>query len=237
MSKGKYSKNQSFNVRPLVLMLAVALLIGATIGGTIAWLTAKTEDVVNTFTVGDVALTLKESQLILKDNGDINYNDKGEMQYKDPAEGVTSVYPMIPGTTYKKDPIVEVSAESEDCYLFVKVVEKNNPSKYLNYTYTMTKENGWIEYTKGNTVAYPTGDKTTVWYREVKKTDTNKTFNLLEKNQIAINSNVVKANTNPVPTGMVPMPAADKAPNLIFTAYAVQTANLTVDQAWAEVSK
>ncbi len=36
----------------VVAMLAVTLLIGCAIGGTVAWLTAKTDPVVNTFTYG-----------------------------------------------------------------------------------------------------------------------------------------------------------------------------------------
>ena len=38
--------------RSVALLVAIALLIGCAAGGTMAWLTMKTQDVVNTFTVG-----------------------------------------------------------------------------------------------------------------------------------------------------------------------------------------
>ena len=40
----------------LTLVFALALALG--IGGTVAWLTAQTDSVVNTFTVGDITLSL-----------------------------------------------------------------------------------------------------------------------------------------------------------------------------------
>lgn len=232
MSKGKYSKNQGFNARPLVLMLAVALLIGATIGGTIAWLTAKTENVVNTFTVGDIALTLKETEI--KWTKDDNGKETGAYTYGEEPVVLTqpNQYKLIPGEKYTKDPVIEVSAESEDCYLFVKLAEVNDPGSYLSYGYNVE---GWTELEKSSEEVNGNLIKTTVLYRIVKKTDKIKTFELLKDNKITVNNTVVKTGTNRA--GYVDMPAADKAPNLIFTAYAVQTANLTVDQAWAEVSK
>lgn len=40
--------------RGLVLVLALALIVGVAGGATFAWLTAKTDPVVNTFTYGDI---------------------------------------------------------------------------------------------------------------------------------------------------------------------------------------
>ena len=83
----------------VVAMLAVTLLIGCAIGGTVAWLTAKTEAVVNTFTYGNINITLTE-------------NKPANRQAK-----------IIPGVDIEKDPKVTVKASSEDCWLFVKVEE------------------------------------------------------------------------------------------------------------------
>ena len=44
----------------VVAMLAVTLLIGCAIGGTVAWLTDKTTAVTNTFTYGDINIELTE---------------------------------------------------------------------------------------------------------------------------------------------------------------------------------
>ena len=86
----------------VVAMLAVTLLIGCAIGGTVAWLTAKTDAVVNTFTYGDINITLDET--------------------------TGSSYKIIPGVDIAKDPKVTVNPNSEACYLFVKITEENWPT-------------------------------------------------------------------------------------------------------------
>ena len=87
----------------VALVLVVALV---SVGGTIAWLTAETAPVTNTFTVGDINIELAET---------------------------TTNYKMVPGNTIAKDPKVTVKAGSEACWLFVKVVESNTLGTYIDY--------------------------------------------------------------------------------------------------------
>ena len=95
-------------------MLSAALIVCATVAGTLAWLTDKTEPVVNTFTVGDINITLTESEsLDLK---------------------------MVPGRTITKDPKVTVNEGSEACWLFVKVVKSGNFDDFM----TFEMADGWI---------------------------------------------------------------------------------------------
>ena len=224
MKRGKYeaprAPKRHSSKKALAMLLSLVLVIGCVAGGTLAWLQASTNPVTNTFTVGDIALTLKESP----------YNI-GTNTYGEPAEKVNNSYPLIPGNAYKKDPTVTVTANSEDCYLFVKVKETNDPDKYLDYTLTLTTANGW-KLVEG---------ETDVYYREVKKTDAVRSWQLIANfadstNTISVRDNVVKAGTNTEETDYVEMPAAGNEPKLTFTAYAVQQANRTVDQAWALVS-
>lgn len=107
----------------IAVVLVVALLIGGAIGGTIAWLTDKTESVVNTFTLGDINITLEESVA----------GDDNEETFK-----------MIPGNTITKDPKITVKAGSEACWLFVKMDEINNPDTYLTYS-VITGVDGWTK--------------------------------------------------------------------------------------------
>ena len=86
--------------RILALVLACVLCVCIGIGGTLAWLTAQTTTVVNTFTVGDINITLTETT-------GPNYN-------------------FVPGDKIAKDPKVTVKANSEDCYLFIHVTDANN---------------------------------------------------------------------------------------------------------------
>ncbi len=86
--------------RILALVLACVLCVCIGIGGTLAWLTATTTPVVNTFTVGDINITLAETT-------GPNYN-------------------FVPGDKIAKDPKVTVTANSEACYLFIHVTDANN---------------------------------------------------------------------------------------------------------------
>lgn len=107
MKKGKFQNGTHFRGgKVIAALLAVVLLVGATIGGTIAWLTASTEKVENTFTVGNIDITLTET---------------------------TEDYKMIPGYTIDKDPVVTVLKNSEDCWVFVKVEESNDLKDYIQY--------------------------------------------------------------------------------------------------------
>ncbi len=93
--------------KTLAMFLALALVLGSIIGGTVAWLTAQTEPIVNTFTDSDIDITLEES------TGD-NYQ-------------------MVPGCTISKDPMVTVIEGSEKCYLFVRLEKSENFDDFMTY--------------------------------------------------------------------------------------------------------
>lgn len=92
-----------------ITVVALALVLCFAIGGTFAWLVDTSDEVVNTFTYGDIDIDLTETT--------------GE-EYK-----------MIPGNDIQKDPTVTVKKDSEACWLFVKVIKSDNYDTYLdNYT-------------------------------------------------------------------------------------------------------
>ena len=95
--------------KALLLTLCAALLVCATVLATMAFLTA-TDSVRNTFTVGNVAITLDEAE--------VDANGKAVT----PENRVdANTYKLIPGKTYDKDPTIHVATGSEDCWLFVKL--------------------------------------------------------------------------------------------------------------------
>lgn len=211
MSNGKYSrKRKGVATKTMILVLAVMLIVGCTIGGTLAWLTAKTQTVTNTFTVGDINISLTETW-----NTDTNNDGENDAwQAK-----------LIPGTTYTKDPVVTVEANSEDCYLFVKFEEINNPSTYLTYTSLLATTEGWSKLTGVTGVD-------NVWYRVVDASTTDQSWSLLKDNQVAVKETIVKGNPG---TGEVAMPTVQ--PELKYTAYAVQKDNIAdAATAWAKVN-
>lgn len=142
--------------KALVLTLCAVLLVVATVMGTLAYLTAETQEITNTFTVGNINITLTEN--------------KG---------GENKEFKMVPGCTIDKDPKVKVVDGSEDCILFVKVEKANDFDTYL--TYEMA--GGWNELT-GNAGVYYRTVKSTDAVKEFSvlkddkvmvKTDVNKT--------------------------------------------------------------
>ncbi len=111
----KKKKKIGVPVRTLIALLAVALLIGGAIGGTMAWLTADSETVTNTFTESDINIALTET---------------------------TKDFKMVPGCTIEKDPTITVEADSVDCWVFVEVIESENLKNYISYD---IDPNNWTE--------------------------------------------------------------------------------------------
>ena len=109
------NRRRGVSTRAFVALLALVLVIGCVAGGTVAWLVAKTDPVVNTFTYGDINIGL--------------------------AETTGPDYKIIPGKDIEKDPKVTVTAGSEACWLFVKV-EKTGTFVDGKVTYAIA--DGWM---------------------------------------------------------------------------------------------
>lgn len=122
--------------KTLTIILAFALVIAMSVAGTVAYLTSQ-DSVTNTFTVGKVAITLDEAK--------VDANGAAVT----PEERVkANSYKLIPGHAYTKDPIIHVDANSEKCWLFVKV--ENGISAIEDSTNTIAAQlaaNGWSAVT------------------------------------------------------------------------------------------
>ena len=103
----------------IVLLLCAILLVGASVAGTVAYLTSN-DKVVNTFTVGKVIITLDETDTDHDNKLDDNVTVvvDGDEIVRDKA----NEYKLIPGQRYKKDPVIHVDSTSESCWVFVKVI-------------------------------------------------------------------------------------------------------------------
>lgn len=95
--------------KALILALCAVSLVTASVLGTMAYLTDN-KKVTNTFTVGSVAITLDEAK-VNPDGSPVANADRVQ----------SNEYKLLPGHEYKKDPTIHVDANSEDCFLFVKV--------------------------------------------------------------------------------------------------------------------
>lgn len=122
--------------KALALVLCAVLLVAGSVMGTMAYLTSTTETVNNTFTVGNVSITLDETKV--DEYGDIQYGASSST-----TKVTSNVYKLIPGHQYTKDPTVHVTAGSEDAWLFVKV---ENDIKGIEAATTIAAQmetNGW----------------------------------------------------------------------------------------------
>lgn len=168
-------KTKCLKATVAVLSVVLAMLIGVV--GTLAYLKDSTNPVVNTFTTSDVDITLTET--------------------------TGSEYKMVPGADIEKDPKVTVLANSEACYVFVKVEKSINFDTYVEYTMAA----GWTEVP----------DVPGVYYRQVSASATDQPFDVLQNNQVTVNSSVTKTDMESVKGNL---------PTLTFTAYAIQSENL-----------
>lgn len=181
--------NRTMSIKIAALIAAIVLVIGCTAGGTVAWLVSKPDPIVNVFTVGNINATLTETKKEFK---------------------------IVPGVDITKDPVATVTANSEDCYLFVQLTEANWPT-FTEKDSTARKvkyeiADGWTKLEDG------------VYYREVTKKDTDQPFDVLKGNKVTVSNTLTKENADAI-TG---------DPKLTVDVYAVQKEGMgSAADAWA----
>ncbi len=190
------NRRRSVSSRAFIALLALVLVIGCVAGGTVAWLVATSDTVTNTFTYGKINIDLTET--------------------------TGTSYKIIPGTNIAKDPKVTVAADSEACWLFVKVEETGT---FVADKVTYAIANGW---TQGDGTEIPSN----VYYREVSAEDA----------KTGVNYYVLAGNAT-YPNGVITVsetltkeniPTAN--PTLKITAYAVQQENIAdAATAWSKI--
>lgn len=182
-------RRRTISSKAFVLLLALVLVFGVAAGGTVAWLTAKTQTVTNTFTYGDIKIELTETKPENK-------------QAK-----------IIPGVDIEKDPKVTVKANSEACYLFVKVAAAGD---FVTGKVTYGIADGWTALE----------GQTGVYYREVAATTADTDYYVLKDNKVTVSEDLTKEDIKNITT----------LPTLTFTAYAVQKDGIdSAATAWEKV--
>lgn len=155
--------------RSIALVVAIALLLGCAIGGTLAWLMDETDTVTNTFSTSTIGVELKET---------------------------TTEYKMVPGWEINKNPKTWIAEGSEAAYLFINVVESTNFDDFM--TYAIADGWTLLGSDSAKQGSYITTDNTTpdsyVIYREVTTKDLgeDKAFDILNGNKIVVKGEVTK---------------------------------------------
>ena len=214
LSKAAHAKK---TLSPIAVIVALALALCAT--GTMAYLTATSFDA-NVFALGGVDVSLSETPTGKDDESTKNVI---ENEYLIEKEG--DGWRVI-----AKDPTVTVAAGSADCWLFVVLDESENFDNYLSYQVI----EGWKPLCEeGSDAQVTTQDGAAVWYREVAKSDAERTIYVLaggldNTGAVTVNSNVTEAQVRALGT------ATNPNPTLSITVYAVQKAGLDdPTAAWA----
>lgn len=152
-------------MRNMLLVVSMMLVVAmASVGVTVAWLTAESDKIVNTFTTSGITIELKETMGTDTDTG--------------------KSFKMVPGNTIEKDPKVTVNKDSEACYLFVELIKSGNFDEYLTYAIA----DGWTALAGSEGVFYRTVgnlENETVLAE-------NKTFSVLKGDQVTVIDTVNK---------------------------------------------
>ena len=194
--------------KAILMVVCAMLLVAASVMGTLAYLTS-TDEVVNTFSVGKVKITLDEAQV----------GDDGKALAGEAAARVKdNNYHLLPGHEYDKDPTVTVKAVSDESYvrMMVKVTFTEAPtdammatdlasiftghdsSKWIRKEMTVSTDKKTItyEYRYATTVAAPTGDvelEPLFEHIKVPSTYTDKEINILNGMKIEITAQAIQA--------------------------------------------
>ena len=194
--------------KTLTVIIALVLVVVMSVAGTVAYLTSQAT-VTNTFTVGKVAITLDETKVT---------------EYGDAVPSAAPVsanqYTLIPGHTYTKNPTVHVNADSENCWVFVKVTNEiaaiEAPASATDPVYVQINQqitnNGWtaLEGQPG------------VYYMTYTKGQTDKDLEVFQSFKVAGDADI----------------SAYAGKTIVINAYAIQSDGFgTASAAWTEVSK
>lgn len=132
----------------LAVACAGVLVVGS-VAATMAYLTATTDTVTNTFTAGNVDFGDGTTGSGLDEAATDEYGEKIDINGDDKIDNAdrrtANKYKLIPGASYIKDPIVHMAGDSEDAYVFVKVA--NGIADLEDASNTIAAQmttNGWL---------------------------------------------------------------------------------------------
>ena len=197
------------------IIAAVVLLAVLVVGGAIAYFT-DTESKTNTFTIGNVDITLTE-------DGWDALADTNNNELPDVAED------MMPGESVTKDPTINNLSTKNPAYVFAKVEVPCTtivaPATTSEELFTYTTNAGWTELSSAAVACTSGGTATHVYYY-----GTGETLTALAK---AANASTPTPTSNPV-FSSVTLRSTLKGnegltgnKNIVVTGYGIQTEGLT----------
>ena len=175
-NRRRMSNKKFIAILSVFVMLALTMVVGCAVDGTVAWLVSESKSSVSTFTLGDINIELAE--------------ESGSQPLK-----------IIPGVEITRTLRVKVMPNSEACWLFVKVEETNWPDfmeangTVRKVSYSVVGEgDGWIAL-EGNPGVY---------YREVPADNAKYGVGYLVTGVVAVSKELTKADINSIASGTQP---------------------------------
>ena len=175
-NRRRMSNKKFIAILSVFVMLALTMVVGCAVDGTVAWLVSESKSSVSTFTLGDINIELTESE-------------SGNQPLK-----------IIPGVEIKRSLKVTVKPNSEACWLFVKV-EGTNWSHFPDANGTAK-----VSYSvAGGTNDWKALDNYPgVYYREVSAEDAQTGVVYDVNGVVAVSKELTKAEVNSIASGTQP---------------------------------
>ena len=151
------------STKTLAIILALTMALASAATGTLAWMAATTPKVSNTFTYGQLDITLTETDTGLDDDGNPDTNQ----------------YQMGVGAAIHKDPTITVAGGSVDGWLFVQLAASANFADFMAYTMA----DGWL----------PLPETDGLYYRPFDASEEEQLFPVLKDDQVLMNPSVTLA--------------------------------------------
>lgn len=209
--------------KTIALVLACILCVGIGIGGTLAWLTATSGAVTNTFTaakLGEVTITETDTTT-------------GE------ATATGQNYLLTPGVDIPKDPklsFTRTDSKGVAAFVFVKVTAANWTPDSTHMAFTISDDNGnkQLEWgiASGWTYLQTDNDGSHVYYQRVAENAALENVYIMKDNKISVSGDyITTANINDLAGKM----------GITFTPSAIQqekssSATFGADEAWAKLN-
>lgn len=125
-------------LKALLLVLCAVALVVTSVFATLAYMTSQTATITNTFSVGNVKITMDEAPVDVY--GNVVEGDRR----------TANNYKLVPNASYTKDPTIHVQAGSEEAYVFVSVANgiaaieaENEPATTIE---AQMIANGWTKH-------------------------------------------------------------------------------------------
>lgn len=176
-NRRRMSNKKFIAILSVFVMLALTMVVGCAVDGTVAWLVSESESSVSTFTLGDINIKLTE------------------------AESESQSLKIIPGVDIRRSLKVTVDPNSEACWLFVKVEGTNWPD-FVEANGTVRKVSYSVAGEGDDWIAL--NDHPGVYYREVSAENAKTGVEYDVNGVVAVSEELTKAEINSIASGTQP---------------------------------